>query len=744
MKTWPAAFNTEKNKAVGAKPVWILRLTINSVSYYLTAAPITIPSFATSLVWPQALEVVATPQVKSWGSIQTGINGYLDEFQVSEFSMSLINDPQGVDFSSLLTSYAVEGNAVELYLWFRGLIVPPERIFQGYVRDISDLTDTEVSLTFQDATIKLEKHYLGTKVSKTNFTSANSQEVGKVLPITFGTVVKAPAILVSGGTVTTLKTACTSGQTYFNLSDTTGFSVGNILLIDSEEALITAINTPSVTVTRAYNSTTAATHTVGTTIALFANHDYILSDNSLTTASKAWLKLTDELFFDATAYTTLYTGAVGSQLSPYDTRAVGRITAANFKTLMAAISLAVNDTIGVTASKLQLTEDSVDTMPRSASGSVGTNGAKHVDAGFNNTESGNRSSVFYTVSCEFEASATYNSRIFLMDSSASSAVETVWSESGVSGDTKMTFTFDAQTTAGKASNIVRVETQSSNVIVTARINSCSRVITQTASSTSGGATVSKTGTVAVSGSNIANYLGPGKFYWDGVSPTNTITEVCDYILTDAGQSTPITTTGTIPTYEVNGVITEYKTALNWLNLFAFQWQSWFAVKNGKSYIIGRSVGTSLKTISACKIENDGMRTLTRKKTEIGDVLNKIEVLYNLDYSVSKGDEAYFDSTKTENTASQAIYGLSEQPDLFKSDFITTSAGAISLRNFYSASNANRRWLATFSLFLDNAELEFGDIVTLGFMSNMVGTVLNASHSPGSSGNIDTIELTVLI
>lgn len=744
MKTWPTAFNTEKNKAVGAKPVWILRLTINSVSYYLTAAPITIPSFATSLVWPQALEVVATPQVKSWGSIQTGINGYLDEFQVSEFSMSLINDPQGVDFSGLLTSYAVEGNAVELYLWFRGLTEPPERIFQGYVRDISDLTDTEVSLTFQDATIKLEKHYLGTKVSKTNFANANSQEVGKVLPITFGTVVKAPAILVAGGIVTTLKTACTAAATSITLSDVTGIIVGTILLIDSEELNVTAVASPNVTVTRGYNSTTAAAHTVGTTIALFADHDYILSDNSLTSATKAWLKLSDELFFDASAYTTLYTGATGSQLAPYNTRAVGRITAANFKSLMAAISLAVSDTIDVTASKLQLNEDSVSTMPRSASGSVGTGGAKHIDASFNNTESTNRASVFYTVSCEFECSATYDSRIFLMNASATNLVETVWSENGVSGDTKMTFTFDAQTAAGKLSNIVRVETQSDNVIVSARINSCSRVITQIASSTTGGASVAKTGGVAVSGSNIANYLGPGKFYWNGVSPTNTITEVCDYILTDAGQPTPITTAGTIPTYEVNGVITEYKTALSWLNLFAFQWQSWFAVKNGKSYIIGRAVGASLKTISACKIENDGVRTLSRKKTEIGDVLNKIEVLYNLDYSISKGDEAYSDSTLAEDTASQAIYGLSEQPDMFKSDFITTSAGAISLRDFYSASNANRRWLATFSLFLDNAELEFGDIVTLGFLNNTVGTVLNASHSPGSSGNIDTIELTVLI
>ena len=164
MKTWPTSFNTEKNKAVGARPVWILRLPINSVDNYLTAFPITIPSFATSTVWPQALEVVATPQVQSWGTIQTGIDGWLDEFQVTEFSVSLVVDPQNVDFGSLLTSYAVEGNSVELYLWFRGLSDPPQRIFQGYVREVAGLTDTEVSLAIQDSTIKLEKHYIGTKV----------------------------------------------------------------------------------------------------------------------------------------------------------------------------------------------------------------------------------------------------------------------------------------------------------------------------------------------------------------------------------------------------------------------------------------------------------------------------------------------------------------------------------------------------------------------------------------------------
>jgi len=149
-------------------------------------------------------------------------------------------------------------------------------------------------------------------------------------------------------------------------------------------------------------------------------------------------------------------------------------------------------------------------------------------------------------------------------------------------------------------------------------------------------------------------------------------------------------------------------------------------------------------IAACRLSSDGKRVLTRKKTEISEVINKINLLYNRDWSKDKSDTAYRSTKLVQDTTSQSVYGLQEQPSTFQFDFIALDADATALNSFYLANYKDRHWIAEFEVFLDHSEIEFGDYVQLDFLGGACGTVLSASHSPGTSSQMDIIKLTVLI
>ena len=196
MKTFPAIFTVEKNKKTGAKPIWIARLIAPDADYYLAGRVISIPGFVGSSVWPASTPVNTVAWVSSFGNIVEGINGALDEFKVSEMSISTINDPEAIVNMETLVLAGIEGCVVELYEWFAGCSDPPQRIFVGKVRAITDYNDTIITFAIQDDTIDLEKFYIGTKLSLNAFSNSDPKDVGKIYPIPFGTVLKIPALCI--------------------------------------------------------------------------------------------------------------------------------------------------------------------------------------------------------------------------------------------------------------------------------------------------------------------------------------------------------------------------------------------------------------------------------------------------------------------------------------------------------------------------------------------------------------------
>jgi hypothetical protein len=240
VRTFQTAFTTEKNKKTGAKPVWIIRLTVGGVDYFLANKIITIPAFTGSLPWPVSTVVTTKKWPKSWGTLQEGITNSLAEFQTAEYSFDAIIDPDVTpNMETLCTQYDIEESPVELFLWFNGCTDPPQIMFSGFVNDVQLPSNTYASLSIKDDGIKLERTYIGTKLDSATYPLADPDDIGKVIPIPFGAVEKLKALCVDSGWVTSLVAAIDDVQTVFNVSEVAGVSLaGKTITIDDEEMYI--------------------------------------------------------------------------------------------------------------------------------------------------------------------------------------------------------------------------------------------------------------------------------------------------------------------------------------------------------------------------------------------------------------------------------------------------------------------------------------------------------------------------
>jgi hypothetical protein len=191
-------------------------------------------------------------------------------------------------------------------------------------------------------------------------------------------------------------------------------------------------------------------------------------------------------------------------------------------------------------------------------------------------------------------------------------------------------------------------------------------------------------------------------------------------------------------YSLNGAITTSKTALTWANEMAFQLRSYLRFFNGGVELFVRPDSlVSDKTLTNCKIDDNGRKEWSRAKTNRDDVINTISINYDKDWA-STTDTPYQQVSESEDLTSQSVYGVCERPELFNFDFVTDTTMAESLRDFYLAYYKDRKWVHTFTTFLDNIELDFMDVVRNSFRNNELLQIQEAKIAAGDTETIDTI------
>jgi hypothetical protein len=190
------------------------------------------------------------------------------------------------------------------------------------------------------------------------------------------------------------------------------------------------------------------------------------------------------------------------------------------------------------------------------------------------------------------------------------------------------------------------------------------------------------------------------------------------------------------------LINEKKKLREWLAYMALQCRCWFRFSIGNAYLTHRSdTATSIKVITAnmIKMNEDFTSSIKISRSSLDEVINKISLKYNVDWS--EGNQNYCSDITSSDPTSIAKYGEKEK-NIFDFAFVTLDAMATNLRNFYLSRYKDRKKLIDLTVFLDNSDLVFGNIVSLEPLDNVICEIIKVNYVPGDAQTNDTINLTL--
>lgn len=340
MKTFPALFAAEKNKKTGIAPTWILKLSAGGTDYYLSDNAATLPG------WQGGITTL--PWIGRWGQVQEGVSGALNEIRVADLEIDLLIDPDASPNAETLALAAdLEQATASLYLWLHGLnpaTDPPQEFLRGHVSTVEIPDDLTVRLVIEDETARLQQ-YLGNRVTRAAYPDADPDDIGKIIPIVYGSVKRLPALAVSAGIQTSLPSNIGSAATSITVSDAFGLAAGQVLQIDDEQLLISAVTGDTLTVSRGHNTTIAVSHLKGAVVWEVRNHfAYLVADHPVTSIDKIYGRV-GEAEVDITTIATAYTGQPGEEHIDYPAQAV--VTMPGYITVSQAVSLLINDGLSI-------------------------------------------------------------------------------------------------------------------------------------------------------------------------------------------------------------------------------------------------------------------------------------------------------------------------------------------------------------------------------------------------------------
>ncbi|HEY3276403.1 MAG TPA: hypothetical protein VGJ94_07260 [Syntrophorhabdaceae bacterium] len=731
MKTLTTAFSQEKNKKTGISPVWILKCPFASGTIYLSDIAFTIAA------WNGG--ITTKPWVKEWGKVDEDISGSLSLTKVSDFSVQVIIDPDASPhISGILAnpSNNVESTDIELYLWFLGLdpaTAPPNLMWSGNIMDYRFPDELTCRLDLVDHGVKLDR-YIGTLLDTETYPRLDPADIGKMANIVMGDVENVPChcICAGGATCLTADITATSpgpgGQ--IPVKDGSRFPSGNyrvkvgdeiILCNNSHDAYLTVAASG-----RGYDATVAAAHSADDPVVEhLAAYAYLVADNDTSIANNGVVSVT-EVRVDGETVTdgvsVLLEGGIYAAQKAVVTLVHGPVDVSNYEVLSPFNVASASWSNGNSA--IDGDESTAATTVSQYAGYLRVNFAPSVK----------RAAVV-----KQEVEAVLNVPVGAILTVADWAPSTI---TNTGGTVVRSFT----KTGGARSDPIVFSSNSAVYTTSVFEVRPKKVFTYKVSpgaSTAARSNVGDLVTVHAITASPATAHTPGKIverllYAYAGWPAE------KFVSGAAGGGGNISHPSYVSGYTLSVLINEYRRLREWLSLIAFQSRSYFRFAAGKAYLIYRpdSLGSQRNITDAMiRMGGDFRTTLQMERSPLDEVINKINLKYNRDWS-KFGDEAYGGIAKASDPSSMARYGEKERADLFSFGFVKSISMAESLRDFYLARYKDRKKIFTLEVFLDNMDLQFADGITLNPAGEVVCEIWKVNISPGSGMDMknDTIQL----
>ena len=788
MRSFNANFTTEKNSKSGITPILLVKFNF-ATPVYLSDYTVT-PSGGTE----------HKGLIKAWSFIDSDVGGYSGSaifggFEVGDMDLTIINsiNSGATPFSNNFTeSDPPENVTVNIYQWFAGLLYSEkEEIFRGTIFGQPEYNLYECKLTIRGIFQKYNK-IIGEDlvVNQATYSGADPDDIGKMLPIVYGSCKNVPFLAVNAGGRTNLASDIDDSVTTVSVSDSSVLTSSGVIQIDSEQISYSGKSGNDLTgCTRGYNSTSSVSHSLGATVAqIQTEYCYLIGHV---------VKAINAVYVDKVRQTTeytAYTGQSGDEHASYPGKACIKFTV--LPSLQKQVNVSLDDSLTVS-----------DDIDLSATGSlncvstdsdVGT--SFHYDGGSDShTWSISTSSSYFTpgysaskshdgmverwdigVSVKsYGTAGTFELKVTCM--STGSTVTVLKIESGVitvgpflpftkadSGHDSPTYSAQLYGTSNSSFN-GDLTVSLSNIEITL----CVYDLT---SSKSGSAY--RDGSISLSGNSVVDTVIGSQVtadldgYKDDASGTytgtaNALIQRPDHVFKHAWcvllgaasgdiDSTSFTAAGTFfntNSYAFAHVLREPIEAAEWLKRLAFQCRSRvFVSPDGKfKLVVGQLSQSSGHAIPKAEIQWESV-SIKRSRSE--DIVNYLNIFYDLDFSADKSADRIAENCRgveiLSDSTSISRYGqrtLGHDRDLLVFDAVSNATMANHVGTFYLDFLKAVRKVIEFGVFLDNMEIEPADIIDITHdLDSMVGYVIevlkiNRVIGSGKDKRMDCLKIT---
>jgi hypothetical protein len=320
------------------------------------------------------------PIILSWGDIQYGEVGQLgNSGSPSDFSFRIDNTVPvaGFDsFTAIFSIYKPIFSTITLYEFFEGTTAAADLItrFAGTIEDL-DMELEYINVNCTSLEISIANQFVVSVCTEEDYPGGDPDDWGKMLPVVYGAVKRAPFISVDAGAMDVLTADIDSSATTIFGSDLSKFPQGGgTIQIDFETITYAYIDGNAFKgCARGVDDidppiTSAQSHDTGATIAEIQTEYFFILGHAVKSIDNVYVvnRNNDENVLQNASLYTLYTGQTGDEHASYPGKAC--IVFNTLPTISPQVNLDIEEDVAV--------DDTID-----VNDTIGVNDPKHAHGG---------------------------------------------------------------------------------------------------------------------------------------------------------------------------------------------------------------------------------------------------------------------------------------------------------------------------------------------------------------------------